>query len=53
MERFFPGTKGFINLGKDSGGGGCFKFLSGYIYKKKDTHQPWVAGAEMQEFALS
>lgn len=21
MERFFTGTKGFINLGKDSGGG--------------------------------
>lgn len=52
MERFFPGTKGFINLGKDSGGV-VFKFLSGYIYKKKDTHQPWVAGAETQEFALS
>lgn len=43
MERFFPGTKGFINLGKDSGGGGVSSsYLDIFTRRKIPISLGWL-----------
>lgn len=43
MERFFPGTKGFINLGKDPGEGGVSSsYLDIFTRRKIPISLGWL-----------